>query len=451
MTKSYGCTFLAAAQRRSASAPDKLGLQAMICVVVLFCTAAVIAAPAQSVFFTTLVSFNGSNGNLPSAPVIQATDGNLYGTTRWGGDNCGSDGCGIVFKITPGGNLSTLYSFCLLPNCADGRAPWAPVVQAADGNFYGTTDGGGTYSLGTVFKITAAGTLTTLYSFCALGYPCPDGYGPDTGLIQGVDGNFYGITGDGGSSNYCVGPNCGTVFKITPQGALTTLYSFCSQSGCPDGAYPIAALVQSSDGTLYGTTYFGGANSGCINDENGCGTVFKITLDGTLTTLYSFCSQSGCTDGAYPYAGLVQGTDGNFYGTTAGGGTMDCDPFPCGTVFKITPAGVLTTLYVFHGTDGAVPYGGLVQATDGDFYGTTFSGGTHSGGTVFKITPAGTLTTLHNFCAKLWPCADGNGPEAGLVQATNGFFYGTTTAGGGDDYGTVFRIGLPRSCATCRP
>jgi len=417
-----------------------------VSLIFLFFAVTVIAAPAQSAFFTTLVSFDGPNGNFPWAPVIQATDGSFYGTTRWGGANCGSDGCGIVFKITPDGNLRTLYSFCLLPNCADGNAPFAPVVQAADGDLYGTTEGGGVYSNGTVFKITVAGTLTTLYSFCALGYPCPDGAGPRTGLVQGTDGNFYGTTGDGGSSNYCEGYNCGTVFKITPQGALTTLYSFCSQSGCPDGALPYDGLVQGTDGNYYGTTGIGGSNSDCNDYDDGCGTVFKIAPNGTLTTLYSFCSQSGCPDGAYPFAGLVQSTDGNFYGTTTGGGTTDN-----GTLFKITPAGALTTLYRFDGTDGSQPYGGLVQATDEDFYGTTLNGGTYGGGTVFKITSAGTLTTLHNFCAKGWPCADGSGSEAGLVQATDGFFYGTTGAGGADDYGTVFRIGVVRTCANCRP
>jgi len=413
-----------------------------VSLVFLFFAATVIAAPAQGVFFTTLVSFDGPNGNLPFSPVIQATDGNLYGTTRWGGANCGSDGCGIVFKITPSGGLSTLYSFCLLPNCADGNAPFAPVVQAADGNLYGTTEGGGVYSNGTVFKITAAGTLTTLYSFCALGYPCPDGAGPRTGLLQGTDGNFYGITSDGGSSNYCEGYDCGTVFKITPQGALTTLYSFCSQSGCPDGALPYAALVQSPDGTLYGTTYIGGSNSDCNDYDNGCGTVFRISPDGTLTTLYSFCSQSGCPDGSFPYAGLVQGTDGNFYGTTIGGGATGQ-----GVVFKITPSGALTTLHSFDGPDGYQPYGTLVQAADGNFYGTTLNGGDYGAGTVFKITPTGALTTLHSFCAF---CAAGSNPIAGLVQASNGFFYGTTSAGGGSDYGTVFRLGVVHACATCR-
>ena len=180
---------------------------------------------------------------------------------------------------------------------------------------------------------------------------------------------MYGTTEYGGANRY------GTVFKITPSGALTKLYSFCSQSGCADGANPFGPLVQATDGNLYGTTQIGGANtSGC--GGQGCGTVFKITPSGTLTTLYSFCSQSGCPDGANPYSRLVQATDGNFYGTTVSGGAFTYCGFAggCGTVFKITPSGSLTTLHSFDGGDGAGPLG-LVQATGGNFYGTTSSGG----------------------------------------------------------------------------
>ncbi len=209
---------------------------------------------------------------------------------------------------------------------------------------------------------------------------------------------------------------------------LTTLYNFCSQPNCSDGSDPTAALVQAKDGNFYGTTFSGGANSNCTW---GCGTVFKITAGGTLTTLYSFSGP----DGEYPYAGLVQASDGNFYGTASwGGGGGNCSEPPsysgCGTVFKITPGGMLTTLYTFAGPDGANPYGGLVQGSDGNFYGTTYGGGCQSDGcgTVFKITPSGALTTLYSFCSQS-SCADGGVPNAGLVQAADGNFYGTTTAG----------------------
>src|ERR1035438_5459485 len=220
-------------------------------------------------------------------------------------------------------------------------------------------------------------SLTTLYSFCSQ-TGCTDGTDP-TWLIQGTDDNFYGTTAGGGANGG------GTFFKMTPGGTLTPLHSFCSQS-CTDGSSPVA-LIQGTDGNFYGTTPYGGANG------QG-GTVFKITPNGNLTTLYSFCSQTGCTDGTEP-RWLIQGTDGNFYGTTQVGGANNE-----GTVFKITPNGTLTMLYSFSFcspcTEGFLP-GALVQGTDGNFYGTTYDGGATGGGTIFQITPSGTLTTLYSF------------------------------------------------------
>src|ERR1039458_1471192 len=254
--------------------------------------------------------------------------------------------------------LTTIHRFCSQSGCPDGAGPYAGLVQATNGGLYGTTYGGGTNSEGTIFKITPGGTLTTLYSFCSQ-TNCTDGYGPYAGLVQAANGDLYGTTSNGGANG-----NSGTVFKITPGGTLTTLYRFvCSQSGCPDGVDPTAGLVQAANGDLYGTTYGGGTNGDY-------GTVFKITPGGTLTTLYSFCSRSGCTDGQNP-SGLVQAANGDLYGTTAGAGTNGH-----GTVFKITPSGTLTTLYSFCSrssacTDGFQPYAGLVQAANGDFYGTT--------------------------------------------------------------------------------
>jgi uncharacterized repeat protein (TIGR03803 family) len=186
---------------------------------------------------------------------------------------------------------------------------------------------GGANGCGTVFKITTSGTLTTLYTFCTLGSPCTDGELPNSALVQATNGDFYGITGYGGASSV----SAGTVFKITPSGVLTTLYAFCTQGyPCTDGYSPWAALVQATDGDLYGTTTGGGANG--LYD----GTVFKITPSGTLTTLYSFCSESGCTDGAYPEAGLVQATNGDLYGTTAEGGSDESCSEGCGTVFSLS-------------------------------------------------------------------------------------------------------------------
>jgi uncharacterized repeat protein (TIGR03803 family) len=285
---------------------NKLSLWKTIGLVGVFWAAAVIASPAQT--FTTLLSFNGTDGANPwFGSLLQGLDGNFYGTTYYGGAN----DYGTVFKITPGGTLRALHCFEGYPT--DGARPTGALVQATDGNFYGTTDNGGA--------------------------------------------NCDSLSG------------CGTVFKITPGGALTTLHSF----DFTDGVYPVAGLVQATDGNFYGTTVEGGA-------YYGRGTVFKIAPGGTLTT-YSFDG----TDGAFPYAGLVQATNGNLYGTTAGGGADD----NYGTVFKITPDGTLTALRSFYGTYGANPFGGLVQATDGNFYGTTEVGGANWYGTVFKITPGG--------------------------------------------------------------
>ena len=411
--------------KRTVNVLSKLNWGTRACAVLVLCATTAIALPAQTL--TTLYSFCSlgfpcTDGEVPFAGLVQATNGDLYGTTLYGGTN---GNYGTVFKITPSGTLTTLYSFCPQTNCTDGAAPQAGLVQAANGDLYGTTLFSGTNGQGMVFKITQGGTLTTLYSFCSQ-TNCTDGANPDAGLVQAANGDLYGTTAGGGAYGG------GTVFEITPDGTLTTLYSFCSLGfPCTDGVGPAAGLVQATNGDLYGTTFFGGPNGG--------GTVFKITPGGTLTTLYSFCSQSNCTDGAEPEAGLVQAANGNFYGTTEGGGRANGR---YGTVFKITPTGTLTTLHRFNGTDGTFPYAGLVQAANGDFYGTTGGGGANGNGTVFKITPTGELTTLYSFCSQT-NCTDGGQPLAGLVQDANGDFYGTTSGGGGGPAnGTVFRLSV---------
>jgi uncharacterized repeat protein (TIGR03803 family) len=297
-----------------------------------------------------------------------------------------------------------------------------------------------------------AQTLTTVHIFNNT-----DGARPYAALVQGTDGNLYGTTSSGGANMAACGDiGCGTVFKITPGGTLTALYSFCSQSNCTDGSTPYAALVQASDGDLYGTTWRGGAYTTACNGT-GCGTVFKITRSGTLTTLHSFAGSP--TDGGAPTAALVQDGDGNFYGTTTVGGannTGPCAPGGCGTVFKITRWGRLTTLHSFDGTDGMNAQAPLVQDGDGNFYGTTLFGGEYMDGcggvgcgTVFKITPWGELRTLYSFCSQP-NCTDGSMPYAALVKDTNGGFYGTTSKGGANyttppdcaqgGCGTVFKI-----------
>jgi uncharacterized repeat protein (TIGR03803 family) len=358
--------------------------------------------------FTTLHSFDLTDGDDPVGALVQATNGNLYGTTDAGAGNC----AGTVFEITTGGVLTTLRCF----ESTDGSGPRAALVQAPNGNFYGTTYGGGTNNFGTVFEIAPSGTLTTLHSFCSQRNSqgsCADGASSHAGLVQGTTGDFYGTTVGGGASGN------GTVFKITPSGELTTLHSFCSKS-CTDGEEPTSGLVQATNGDLYGTTVTGGAS--------GYGTVFKITPSGELTTLHSFDG----TDGANPYAGLVQDSNGDFYGTTTGGGAGNY-----GKVFKITPSGALTVLHSFDGADGVNPDAGLVQGTDGNFYGTTYGGGANNFGTIFEMTLSGTLTTLHGFDG-----TDGDHLDAGLVQDTNGDFYGTTSGGGANNYGTVFSLSV---------
>ncbi|HTS34864.1 MAG TPA: choice-of-anchor tandem repeat GloVer-containing protein [Candidatus Solibacter sp.] len=378
-------------------------------------------ASAQT--FTLLHGFDSTDGNQPYAGLVLATDGNLYGTTIYGG----ATNHGTIFRITRGGILTTLYSFCSQTDCPDGEVPFAGLIQANDGSLYGTTLMGGASGNGTVFKITLKGALTTLHSFCSES-GCTDGGNPYAGLVQATDGNLYGTTESHGINS------AGTVFKITPSGTLTTLYSFCSQVDCADGENPSAGLVQAANGRFYGTTVYGGDNTNTCGVE--CGTIFEITPGGRFTRLYSFCSQSDCVDGAHPRAALVQATDGSFYGTTADGGTNGY-----GTVFKINAAGKLTTLYSFCQqsgcTDGQTPYGALVQATDGNFYGTTLLGGSIANGTVFRINRAGTLTTIHSLDG-----ADGTEPWAGLIQATNGSFYGTTIYGGATGFGTIFAMSV---------
>ena len=388
---------------------------------VIMMLAAAIASPAQT--FTTLVSFDGTNGAGPRyVSLVQGTDGNLYGTTS------GGQYWGTVFKVTPAGDLTTLYNFCVHMPCADGASPEAGLVLGTDENFYGTAMEGGTsvscfFGCGTVYKITRTGVLSTLHSFAST-----DGANPTSALIQATDGNLYGTTTVGGANNSCNngGPaGCGTIFKITPGGAFTTIHSFDSA----DGANPYGPLIQGIDGNLYGTTTWGGAN--------GYGTVFRLSPGGKLTTLHSF--RSDCSDGAAPVGGLLQATGGNFYGTTGSGGAFGgCGGY--GTIFKITPGGTLTTVHSFDFTDGFAPTAALVQAMDGNLYGTTSGGGSDCGfaggcGTVFRITHSGVLTSLHQFGDTQ---SDGSNLWGGLNQATNGTFYGTAEIGGTGSDGTIY-------------
>jgi uncharacterized repeat protein (TIGR03803 family) len=409
----------------------KLSLGKVACIVVVFCAVSGVAAFAQT--FTSIASFDFTNGAYPQSSLAQGANGDFYGTASEGTDTQG----GTIFEITPTGAMNTVFAFCpARGDCRDGQDPYASLAETANGNFYGTTLYGGANRYGTVFEFGADGKLITLYSFCpetnSQGF-CVGGASPYGSLVQGYDGDYYGTTllgGAGVADNSNCGNACGTIFKITPTGTFTALYSFCSLTNCADGREALAGLVRATDGKFYGTTIGGGANNG--------GTIFSIAPAGRLTTLYSFCSKPSCADGSAPYAPLVQAADGNFYGTTEIGGASDD-----GTVFEMTPAGKLTTLYSFCSqtgcADGRSPEAGLIQATDGNFYGTTTGGGAYGEGTIFEVSPLGILTTLYSFCSQP-ECADGAGSTGALVQGTDGNFYGTTRDGGGFGEGTVFSL-----------
>jgi uncharacterized repeat protein (TIGR03803 family) len=389
---------------------SKLGFVRFACIVSAFCIAAVAASPAQ--IFSS-ISLDGTDGQGSTAPE-QGADGNFYGVTAGGANREGT-----VYELTLEGKIITLYNFCSQTDCIDGEGP-SGIIQAADGNLYGTTYGGGPNrsqdcdGCGTVFKITPSGTFTSLYSFCSQAN-CADGLNPSSGLVQASNGNFYGTTPFGGANNH------GTVFEITPAGKLTTLYSFCPQTNCPDGAEPYPGLTLATNGSLYGTTSFGGANEsgaifeitpagkfttlysftvyealpnsliqaadgtfyGTTQSTGTTGTVFHFIPPGNVTTLYTFCSIGECYDGSNPNAPVAQGTDGNLYGTTLLGGRGE------GTIFRVTPEGTLTTLHYFcsqkNCADGSMPRVGLLQATDGIFYGAASSGGTREDGTIYTL------------------------------------------------------------------
>jgi uncharacterized repeat protein (TIGR03803 family) len=404
--------------------------------------------------FATIKHLGAGDGHAPTASLILATDGKLYGTTSAGG----ASDLGTVFRIDFAGTLTTLHPFV----ASEGSAPLGNVVQGTDGLIYGTAKDGGANAGGTAFKMTTAGALTKIHDF---GGPSA-GYEPESGLLQAGDGNLYGTTFWGGAAG-----NFGTIFKLTLAGARTTLHDFTDA----DGSAPWAKLVQLADGKLYGTTSRGGAShwgaafsvtlagsyallhsfdgSDGLGPRDaalvlrpadsmlygmteaggtGYGNAFKMTTAGAVTSIHAFT----LADGALPSDGLLLGTDGNFYGTTASGGTAVAQ----GNVVRITPAGAVTVLHEFNHTqgaddDGMYPMGGLVRATDGNLYGTTRAGGANTEGNVFRISSAGTYATIHSFTG-----ADGREPYGNLLQASDGKLYGTTYGGGAHGHGTIFAI-----------
>jgi uncharacterized repeat protein (TIGR03803 family) len=351
------------------------------------------ALPAQAQTLTVLYNFSDhTDGGFPQDGLVMDAQGNLFGTAAGGGNLavCTGSGCGVVFKITPSGQETVVHTFS---GGVNGGIPQAGVILDAKGDIYGMTPFLGAHNNGMIFKIFPGGNYRVLYAFAG----GTDGVEPQGGLLRDGRGNLYGTTADGGSFNG------GTVFELSPTGTKTVLYNFAFS---PDGANPTGDLIRDAQGNLYGTTTFGGITGG-ICASLGCGTVFKLNPNGTETVLHTFAAG---VDGAFPETGLVRDAMGNLYGTTQRGGASTTAS-NMGTVFKVTPAGVETVLYIFNGgtADGEFPFGRLILDAAGNLYGTTSAG-------------------------------DGFFPLGGLVRDATGNLYGTTERGGSFNAGVVFKI-----------
>ncbi len=414
----------------------------IICITALLLTLA--SLPARSQSLTTLHAFAPLNaaginadGAHPYAALVQGADGNWYGTAVDGGPN----GTGTVFRVSPAGALAVLYAFEAesgsLGTNAHGAHPYASLLLARDGSFYGSTAEGGAHGTGTLFRLTqnlaGAWTLTTLHSFGPFdgsGFRNPDGAHPYAALIQGANGSFYGTAPDGGSGT-------GTVFQMTPAGALTVPHKFKALNypndvTNPGGAFPYAALVQESDGSLCGSASQGGGA--------GNGVIFRVALSGAYTLLHEYAHlKYGVNPGGANAAGLVLISGGTLYGTSFYGGSGGA-----GTIFQRKPDGTLTVLHNFGvldyrnaNTDGAMP-NPPVFAGDGALYGTTSAGGANGDGTIYRMATDGTFTLLQTLSP-----ATGTSAESALAQSTDGALYGTASRGGPNDTGVVFRLSLP--------
>jgi uncharacterized repeat protein (TIGR03803 family) len=361
---------------------------------------------------------------------------------------------GLVQARPARAQLTQLYAFqydaSTTSNYPDGENPLAELIEGADGNYYTTTQSGGSGACpgesaaipgcGAVVEITPAGVFSVLYSFPydASNNGAPNGLNPAAGLLQGPDGNFYGVTASGGTGgDFCVVPvgitGCGTAFKLTPGGTLTVLHSFCGGNGCgslsTDGATPLGRLAIGPDANLYGTTQVGGIYNGLYNS----GTVFRVSLSGAYEIVHIFSGAAGTGDGENPAAGLTLASDGNFYGTTEFGGSSGF-----GTVFRMNLAGTVTILQSFaqYDPNGAQPLGALVQASDGNLYGTCYSGGANNMGTLFRISTAGVFKKIYDFDGTV-----GSDPKAGVIQASDGNLYGAAWMSA-QSLGSIYQVTL---------
>jgi uncharacterized repeat protein (TIGR03803 family) len=414
----------AARGRRQAAVSVVLSLAGIVAPPLLSARSAP-APPVQG--YSVLYTFTaGTDGEDPVSGLIVDSTGNLYGTTERGGD-----GFGVVFKLDQFGKETVLYTFT---GGSDGGLPFAGLTRNSAGNLYGTTAGGGNTGTscgasgcGVVFRVSPAGEETVLYSFRG----GSDGGIPLAGVILD-SGHLFGTTSQGGNAGSCGGSGCGVVFELNGAGKETVLYSFMGGS---DGSFPSSDLIRDSANNLYGTTQGGGDFSGSCA-ANGCGVIFSLGPDGNETVLYSF---GGGADGAYPHSGLVRDSAGNLYGTTPFGGDFagTCSSNGCGVVFELDQAGNETVLYTFtDGADGGQPFAGLKRDATGYLYGTAVVGGSYELGAVFKVSPAGAETVLYSFTGG----ADGSEPLAG-VTSFSGYLYGTTQNGGTTNGGCKAQMG----------
>jgi uncharacterized repeat protein (TIGR03803 family) len=399
-----------------------------------FATPAVAAASLD-----VLYSFCGQSGcpdgDQPYGGVTLLSSGKLLGTTGFGGKYNG----GTVFTLDEKkGKLKTLQSFCVgtPPSCQPDEGPSVTLVVDVKGNIYGTVYFGGTNGDGAVFEMESKGGKTyklhTLHSFDS-----SDGDGPwdlsyagqNTGNAYDGKSPLYGATIAGGNNN------SGTVYSLTPGkggAAFQTLYNFCSASNCSDGGLPRGAVLVGASGALYGTTGYEGADN--------AGTIYELTeTNGAWTenTLYAFCSQANCTDGNGPFAGLAQDASGNFYGTTYFGGNAGD-----GVVFELTAGGQYSALYSFcaqtNCTDGSEPMAAVTLDSSGNIFGTTSRGGGGNFGTMFEIASSA-FQTIYSFCS-LSGCSDGGYPYGTLALDSKGDIFGTTQYGGAHDLGEVYEL-----------